>query len=92
MKSRIKEELESLKTEIASYMENKASLRLEYSFWTDIYQGLQPDLIHKLDAKTVQRIIKTYIMIRSLALTVPDRSKAYREAIETINETLKLLE
>ena len=93
LKSRMKENFEMIKREIEPYMKNNNSLG--HAFFIDVYLNLKPDIIHKLDVKTSQSIMETWIKIESLKfpINVPEmRIKKYQEVLDSINETLKLLD
>ncbi len=93
LKSRMKENFLMIKPEIESYIRNGENL--SRAFFIDVYLNLKPDLIHKLDVKTSQSIMETWIKIESLnvPLNVPEmRINRYQEVLGSINETLKLLD
>ena len=93
LKSRMKENFLMIKPEIEAYVKSNDNLR--HAFFNDVYQNLKPDLIHKLDVKTSQSIMKTWIKIDGLLspMSVPEmRKKKYQEVLDSINETLKLLD
>ena len=92
LKNRVKEDLLILKPEIESYIIKGENL--SRAFFIDVYEYLKPDLIRKLNVKTSQSIMKTWIDIQSLNLPLNDREmliKKYQEVLDSINATLKLL-
>jgi len=92
LKSRMRENFQMIKPEIESYIRKNENLG--QAFFIDVYLNLKPDLIRKLDVKTSQSIMETWIRIESLRfpINVPEmRIKKYQEVLDSINETLKLL-
>lgn len=88
----MKENFQMIKPEIESYIRKNENLG--HAFFIDVYLNLKPDLIRKLDVKTSQSIMETWIKIESLRfpINVPEmRIKKYQEVLDSINETLKLL-
>jgi hypothetical protein len=92
LKSHVKEDLQIVKQEIESYIRKDENVG--HAFFIDVYLNLKPELIRKLNVKTSQSIMKTWIEIGSLGLPLNDRAmriKKYQEALDSINETLRLL-
>jgi type II secretory pathway pseudopilin PulG len=93
LKKRMRENFQMIKPEIEAYIRSNDSLA--HAFFIDVYLALKPDLIRKLDVKTSQSIMETWIKIESLKfpINVPEmRIKKYREVLDSINETLRLLD
>jgi hypothetical protein len=93
LKSRMKENFLMIKPEIESYI--KKNENLNRAFFIDVYLNLKPDLIRKLDVKTSQSIMETWIKIEGLRMPLNDpemRKRAFQETLDSINETLKLLD
>ncbi|WP_309492756.1 hypothetical protein [Candidatus Hecatella orcuttiae] len=99
LKRRIREELEIIRSDIASDLESGFTGGRNYH--REIYSYLTPDLVRKLDAKTYRIIRNTYDeTIHGLSHS-PDppmgismldfNKKRFKEAIEIIDKAIKQL-
>lgn len=92
LEDRIKEDLEIIKDELVSDLKT-GSVRAR-AFFTDVYLALKQDLIHKLNVKTSQNIMQTYIKLDELrypTTRAEDMKEKYLEVIKVVEETLRSL-
>jgi len=90
---RIKDDLILLKKEITLDLENEAFQRR--AFPIDIFKSLRQDLIRDVNTSKFRAIQETYTKINQLrypSTLQDDNMRRYKEAIEAINKTLRMLE
>lgn len=91
--NRIKEDLELIKKDLVLDLKDEAFQRHE--FLVDVFENLQKDLVREVNTTTFRAIQETYVKIsqlRFLSNLQDFNRRSYKEAIEAIDRTLKMLE